>query len=260
MNTFFKQCYFLFAGALARALPHAPRAYVLMYHMVTEDKDFFAVTPAQLRTQLETISHCADIVPLADIVALAKGKRFKRDIVALTFDDGYRDFIENALPILHEYGAPATLFVAGGHVDRAALGNEYPLVDASDRAVLSDPLVTLGSHAITHRKLPRLTPEELTHELTGSKTYIEETYGTQVHYLAYPKGSWNSAVAAEAERAGYTAAFTVGNRSIRGVEGLFGFPRIQVDSTTSHIEFKAKLTPAIDWYTAMWSLQHRVLR
>jgi peptidoglycan/xylan/chitin deacetylase (PgdA/CDA1 family) len=125
---------------------------------------------------------------------------------------------------------------------------------------IRDPLIGIGSHAVTHRKLPRLSPEELAHELVDSRTAIGEECGTVPSYLAYPKGSWNRAVEAAAAAAGYAAAFTVENRSVHLNDGRFALPRIQVDSTTTLAAFRAKLTPAADWYQALWKLRQRLSR
>lgn len=163
--------------------------------------------------------------------------------VLLTFDDGFANHAEVALPLLREHGAPAVFFVTTQHIENprdwlpatrrtaaAEPGTEiaHDLYDGMSRAQLremaEDPLVTLGSHTLHHPFLTRLGDAELRRELTGSKTYLEEASGVAVDLLAYPTGDYDRRVAEAVRAAGYKAAFAEDPRGA-GVPG-YEIPRV----------------------------------
>jgi peptidoglycan/xylan/chitin deacetylase (PgdA/CDA1 family) len=89
--------------------PAAP-ALILMYHRVDEDvNDPFRIIvhPKRFREHLRRLGGLADVVPLNELVPLGRGPRPR---VAITFDDGYIDNLEQAVPELERAGAPATVF------------------------------------------------------------------------------------------------------------------------------------------------------
>jgi len=98
--------------------------------------------------------------------------------VVLTFDDGYRDFCDNAFPILEKYDFKATVFLATGlmGIKRSPLvGME--IMDWSDARQLQKQGITFGSHTVNHLKLSRLPLEELEVEIGESKKEIERCLG-----------------------------------------------------------------------------------
>lgn len=110
-----------------RFLPAAAgRGLIFTLHHVrpAEKRDFdpnghLSVTPEFLAAAAET-ALAEGLVPVAldDLPALLADKRETRRFVCFTFDDGYRDNAEHALPVLRRYGAPATIFLTEGFVER----------------------------------------------------------------------------------------------------------------------------------------------
>ena len=234
-----------------------PRMTVLLYHAITDARDFFAVSPRAFDEQMKYLCEHYATVPLSRAFAHAAGKSIDRDSVAVTFDDGYKDFITAALPILEKYNIPATVFILGGTPDPADLGNTYPRLESKDLHLLTNPLVSIGSHAMTHKKLTKISREELVGEVRQSREFIERTFAIRPEYLAYPKGSFNAAVMQATSDAGYAGAVSVVERGVRISDSLYALPRVQVDSSTTMNEFRAKLTKAADWYYALWCLVKR---
>jgi len=100
------------------------RRTILMYHRVADDsRDHYGlcVAPERFAAQLELLAELADVVSLDELVSPAQStawpRRRRRPRVAITFDDGYADNLEHALPALDARGAPMTLFVATGALD-----------------------------------------------------------------------------------------------------------------------------------------------
>jgi peptidoglycan/xylan/chitin deacetylase (PgdA/CDA1 family) len=98
---------------------------VLMYHStgdVPAGTDLFDlhVGPERFREQIKFLAAHYDILPLADLYRNAASGRPARNCVAISFDDGYANNLSVAAPILRDFGAPATLFLCTGFLDREA--------------------------------------------------------------------------------------------------------------------------------------------
>lgn len=252
--SFLRFCVWQVLFFFSRIVPCRPRMTVLMYHTVSHTKGFFVVSPEEFERQIQYLQKRFAVVPLSRAFQHATGIPVSRDSVAITFDDGYRDFKTEVLPVLNRYQIPATVFVLGDTPDRAELGNDFPLLSASEITTLTEePLVTIGSHALSHKKLTRLSETELNHELVESRRQLEERTKTLLEYLAYPKGSHNEKVMEAVAQAGYKGAVSVIERGVRGGDNVFALPRVQVDAHTTLSLFRAKLSLASDWYYALWS-------
>ncbi len=173
--------------------------------------------------------------------------------VLLTFDDGFANNVTHALPLLEEHGAPAVFFVSTQHVvdpkdwlpatRRAA--EQYPgklpavlardLFDGMSESELAtaaaSPLVTIGSHTVSHPFLTRCSDEALEFELEESKRFLEDASGQAVELFAYPTGAYDRRVAEAVRAAGYRAAFVEESRGL-GL-GRWEIPRIGIYRTDS---------------------------
>jgi peptidoglycan/xylan/chitin deacetylase (PgdA/CDA1 family) len=106
---------------LLQATRGAPTS--LLYHGVTDepregliDCEGKHVTGALFRYQLELLARNRKVVALTTLVDTLRNGGDAREMVAITFDDGYLDNAEYAAPILKEYGFPATFFLASGFI------------------------------------------------------------------------------------------------------------------------------------------------
>jgi len=98
-----------------------PHGLVLMYHRVGSarvDPWGLCISAERFASQLARLTEYADVVPLDALRESLRTGRGARPVVAITFDDGYVDNLENAKPILHKHAAPATVFLTTGYVDR----------------------------------------------------------------------------------------------------------------------------------------------
>jgi peptidoglycan/xylan/chitin deacetylase (PgdA/CDA1 family) len=128
----------------------------------------------------------------------------------LTFDDGFADALEVAVPILVRHGIAATFYLNPGRLgDRHELvrGAAGRLLDAAGARALRAAGMELGSHAMTHADLRTLGDAELAAELGGSRAAIERLTGVPCRTIAYPFGLYDRRVAAAAAAAGYELAF-----------------------------------------------------
>jgi peptidoglycan/xylan/chitin deacetylase (PgdA/CDA1 family) len=119
--------------------------------------------------------------------------------VLLTFDDGYADLAECALPALHRLGWGATVFVAVSTVggrntwDWPAAG-AHSIMSAQDIRTWAGRGIEFGAHGSTHCDLTRLDAERLRGEVLGSRNALAELLGRPVTAFAYPYGAYNGEV------------------------------------------------------------------
>lgn len=114
---------------------------ILLYHGVTNESsrglgnfDGKHVNVDLFRRHLAMLQRARRIVPLAELIEALRRRARTEGMVALTFDDGYRNNIEHAAPLLGERGAPATFFLATGYIGRSRWAWVDRLEAALDRA------------------------------------------------------------------------------------------------------------------------------
>lgn len=154
--------------------------------------------------------------------------------VVLTFDDGYRSFIEHALPVLREYGFPAIVYVlaqrAGDAADWYAVDGQPtpPLMTWDEVRRLPGEGIEVGSHGLLHTRLAGLPAAQLRSELADSKRLIEDRLGLAVPHFCYPFGSVDQAAVDACAQAGYTSAVTCQRGAARPHHDLLALPRKSV--------------------------------
>jgi peptidoglycan/xylan/chitin deacetylase (PgdA/CDA1 family) len=135
-------------------------------------------------------------------------------VAVITFDDGYLDTLEQALPILNTFGFSATCYVVSGRTggyndwDAAALNVRKQLMSAEQVKAWQAAGMEVGAHSRTHPHLPLCTDAELHAEIAGSKTDLERLTGTPVTQFCYPYGDLDARVADAVRNAGFSAATT----------------------------------------------------
>lgn len=157
---------------------------VLYFHHVHPTLEHYtSLTPAAFEHGLETVldSYGPALDPADVKVGMAPPTEPK---VLVTFDDGHRDNLEHALPILERLGVRALFFVITDLVEHAP--DTSMTWDELDRLRAAGHRV--GSHTTTHRKLPELSPAAQAAEITESLTAVSARTGDLAPPLAYPYG------------------------------------------------------------------------
>lgn len=221
---------------------------VLMYHTVSYSPWKLAVSPEVFERQMEYLARKGWAVPLADVVLYAKGeKKLPAHAIAVTFDDGYHDVFKIALPILERYRIPVTVFIPSDFSIQTNPNDTRRLSEEEVRTLSQSPLVTIGSHAKTHRKFTELSLEEIENELVESAKVLASVIGKRPQFFAYPFGVRSASAERAVKAAGYEVAFGITEGTIHQGDNLFRLKRVQIDSTMNFFLFRLRLTAAVDW-------------
>ena len=236
------------AIALARCAAASRSGFrVLMYHAVgsaaaDDTLGIYCISPELFAQQVAALIEYDN----ATLVSLEQGLTATATLrIAVTFDDGYRDNLYRAAPVLQAHSIPFTVFVCTGFMHEAS-GNYLAPAELRELAAL--PGVTIGSHGATHARLTDLDDRALRDELTTSKALLEEITGRSVTSLSYPHGAVDRRVRDAAAAAGYT----VGATSRFDVNDATRDPLLLCRSDILGIDsvqvFKQKLHGDWDWY------------
>ncbi len=226
-----------------------PSSTILLYHRVanvSNDPRQLSVSPENFRAQLTYLSSRTTFVPLSKIVDNLKNKKLVRNETAITFDDGYADNLYAALPILEEFGAPATIYVTAGmigstepfpwDIDVAMNDRGTALTVEELRKLASHPLITIGAHTMTHPRLSTLSPEDQKREIEECKRKLEEIIGKKVAHFAYPFGgasAYTDETVRLAVQAGFESTTTSSPRRVFSWSHPFKIPRLIVRNWNS---------------------------
>jgi len=191
----------------------AAAATVIVYHAIGQhprgaEQDALYVGTDAFAAQLAFLARHRRVVPLADVMAGVDDSG--APAVAITFDDGFRSVLTDAVPLLQEHGFPATAFVTTRWIetDGAADGSEHELLDAGGVAELARSGIEIGSHGHTHAAVGQLGAATIEADLRTSRERIREITGAEPRFLAWPYGRTSAAGIEAARAAGFEAAFT----------------------------------------------------
>ena len=230
------------------------RSVILTYHSLDDSESVISIPPSLFRRQMEFLAASGiPVVPLDQAL-------HRPGSIAITFDDGFCNLLDHAVPVLERLRLPATIFVVSEYCGR---NNNWPsqLHGVPDLPLLSwdklsalPPLISLGAHTMTHPDLRRLSAEECERELCECQGQIEQHLGRPVRCLAYPYGASSPQVRSLADRHFELAVGTslrfLSTRSSRldlpridayYLRGWFSLERLFTESGSLYIGFRSLL-------------------
>lgn len=231
---------------------------ILLYHSVSADssscKISITIDAKDFRNQMKALKEKGyNVISLTEMSKkIMKNEPIIPKTIAITFDDGYDDFLNNAFPILKEYGFPHTLFVCpavlDGKIDSRNIWFTSKILGWDELKKLKKESVNIGSHSYSHKKLPELETEELLKELIFSKKRLEENLNVEIETLSYPYGSFNAEVVEAARQAGYKCAVSGISGPVKNQSNLLALKRVEIMLENSSLrEFQKKLCGCYDW-------------
>jgi peptidoglycan/xylan/chitin deacetylase (PgdA/CDA1 family) len=185
-------------------------------------------------------------VSMSELMPYLRGERQGR-VVGITLDDGYRNNLEAALPVLQAVGFTATCYVVSGLMGRSnewdhAIGIEpADLMSASEVRAWAEAGMEVGSHTRHHVHLNESSDRVVRDELRGSRQDLEDLLGRPVLQFCYPFGHYRPEQAHEVLSAGYEAATTTHRGQVFEGDDLFQLHRIPVVRSTYWPQFLLKV-------------------
>jgi len=222
------------------------------YHRVSEDDDVLSVTPNAFRAHMEELARSdVEVLPLAVAVDRLREPVDGR-VVCITFDDGYLDTVEQALPVLEELRLPATVFAVSDVVEGKLAFDWYgsspppPLLASDVPRLLAGGLVDIQAHSRTHARLTALGDEQLRSEVAGSKADLERLLPYELTTFSYPAGIYGAREVCAVHDAGFRAAVTTAPGVNPGGLPLGELRRTMIYWRDGLSEFRSKLAGALD--------------
>ena len=225
---------------------------ILYYHRVSDERDELAVKPRRFRDQMAFLASAGyRVVSVPEAARLLDAGEASGSTVALSFDDGYRDIAENALPILEQEGFAATVFVATGvtaGVARFEWYDRQPALLAWDDVVGLDGAgaFEFEAHSITHPNLLALGDDAAREEIAGSKRELEERLGRDVTAFCYPAGVFGGRERELVQEAGFGVATSCEPGLNTRATDRLALYRLQIDARDTLLDCRSKVGGAHD--------------
>jgi peptidoglycan/xylan/chitin deacetylase (PgdA/CDA1 family) len=250
-----------------------PAIPILMYHQVTPQPcpafSKYAVTLKAFAAQIRWLAG-AGYTPISLDALLAyrsgRGTLPLRPVI-ITFDDGFQDCADHAVPILKTHSFTAIFYLVAGLVGKTSRwllserGIEFPLLDWATARQLKAAGFHCGSHSMSHPRLADLSPALCREELLWSRQLLEDNLGHEVRHLAYPFGSFNESVRAIAAETGYRSACSVRIGLSTVDDDPLVLHRVPISGQDSLLDFICRLRTARSLREFMrgkvWALQRR---
>ena len=238
------------SGTMQRVV--TSRVPILMYHSVSANGPSglarYRVTPAVFEEQLQYLHDTGfRSVTLEKWRLAMEAKRpLPGRAVIITFDDGYRDFLTEAWPLLAKYGFSATVFLVADSVGRTNewdqyYGQERPLLGWEEIRKLQKEGIAFGSHSLSHRPLTDLPIQEVVREAARSKTLLERGLEARIRTFAYPYGASDEVIHRLVGACGYTFGLTCRSGPSQFRDSHLALPRIEIKGYDGLQEFAAKV-------------------
>lgn len=226
---------------------------ILLYHSIdvppARDKPFRSlhVHPDRFRSQMLWLKRLGyHGLSMRDARPYLEGKK-QGKVAVITFDDGFLNTYQHAMPVLNEFGFTATnYFVAnqiGGRnewdIPHGAV--EIPCMSAEQMRDWAAQGHEVGAHTLDHIYLPGADAAEADRQIAESKTIIEGILGAEVSNFCYPYGGETQAIRDMVKKAGYIHSTTTKRGHAKSTDDPFGLPRRYIRRTDNSLFFLKKL-------------------
>ena len=226
---------------------------ILMYHQIDQPPKRgtalrgLIVAPSSFAWQMRLLRLMGyQGLSMRDLEPYLQGEK-QGKVVGLTFDDGYQNNLDNALPILLKNGFTATCYAVSSMIGGTNLWDkgkvaEKPLMTLENWRTWRDAGMDIGSHTRTHADLTQSDPKAALNEIKESKQELQFALDYEVRHFCYPYGRFNECHAAMVQESGYvTATTTHRGRVIAGNNSHVKLNRIMIARATNLFLFYLKV-------------------
>jgi peptidoglycan/xylan/chitin deacetylase (PgdA/CDA1 family)/glycosyltransferase involved in cell wall biosynthesis/2-polyprenyl-3-methyl-5-hydroxy-6-metoxy-1,4-benzoquinol methylase len=212
---------------------------ILTYHRIATNGpaalERFRVTPHLFAAQMETLFRAGyrTIALEAWINAMARHEPLPGKPIILTFDDGYRDFLTAAMPVLRARDFLATVFLVAERIGEtsdwdAGYGEPAPLLSWEEVLALREAGIEFGCHSSVHRPMTGMPLPEMAADAVRARAILEEGLATSVKTFAYPYGGQSGLVRRVIADLGFQGAVSCEPGISRLGDDRLRLPRIEV--------------------------------
>jgi peptidoglycan/xylan/chitin deacetylase (PgdA/CDA1 family) len=169
----------------------------LFYHRVADQNlTPWTISNRDFRRHIQYLKNNFELVSLATLQAQTGHQTGGKMMVAITFDDGYADNFDQAIPLLLQEGIPFTYFVSSSYIlsqqpfpHDIKLGLKLSPNTPEQIRFLADRGVSIGGHTKSHADMGLITsPDAIRSEILGDIRILEALTGKPIHYFAFPYG------------------------------------------------------------------------
>lgn len=225
---------------------------ILMYHQVAppapRGTQFRGLTvhPSSFRRQMTWMKRLGyQGLSMRDLTPYLRGER-RGKVFGITFDDGFSNVFENALPVLSELGFTSTNYFVANQFGGSNVWDQdknipfAALMSAQQVRAWAAAGQEVGSHTLDHVHLPEVSTQEARRQIRLSKEILSQESGSDVTAFCYPYGDFTSDHGLFAKEAGYTNATTTGRGLANVSDDPFFLPRVGIWRTTHMLRFFQK--------------------
>lgn len=225
---------------------------ILMYHQVGQPAPRgtpyrgLTVHPTDFRRQMTWMQRFGyQGLSMRDLVPYLQGHKSGK-VFGITFDDGYRNVYQHAMPVLNSLGFTSTNYFVAQQQNGSNVWDHEKGIPPSDLMSLAEMRSwaemghEVGSHTLTHVHLPKVSPEVARIQISHSKTELEQALGHEVTAFCYPYGDESPLIRDMVKEAGYTNATTTERGLVRPSDDMFGLPRVTVARSVNIFRFLQK--------------------
>lgn len=216
---------------------------VLSYHSINDDNSPLSLKINFFENQLKYLKKKG-----FKTINFDETDKKENKTIIITFDDGYKDILYNALPILKKYNFKATSFLVTNFIgdynywDKKKVDyNKKELMNETDINEWISNGMSIGSHSHYHSDLTTISESNLINELDFSKKILEDKFNNKNNIFCYPYGKVNEQVYTYVKKIYDKALTTNRSRYNTLIHDSHLIPRIDMGKNFSNIKMFLKL-------------------
>jgi len=229
---------------------------VLYYHSIApEQRDAFA-------QQMDIVLRLTKPIDGEHVPTLAAGEHYS----VITFDDGFEDVVENAVPELVSRKIHAIVFVTVDGLGKTAYWWPADAPERSRRIATAEQIqqmprewIRCGAHTMTHPRLSSVDEAQAKHEICESRRQLESLLEYRIGSFSFPFGDFDENVVRWCREGGYERVFTTQHTKAFDDPQAFMIGRVKVEPTDWRMEFRLKLLGGYVWLPWAIALKRRLL-
>lgn len=235
-----------FSGGLGES------ASILMYHSFGDNPASFTVSAGAFRKQLSYLKEKKyNVIFLSELVNRLRSGTSVAGSVVITIDDGYLDTHTIALPILREFGFPATVFIIPGMLGSQMKNSEGVMLPLLSQTLVNEMsasgIIEFSPHSMSHQILPTISFENAVTEIEDARRAVSLLAAGAPHNFAFPKGKYNAQLLSYLKEHGFSGVLSVHPGLVRQDSDVMLLPRNAVHAGTTLHQFRILTSHSLKW-------------